>query len=72
MLVSSRRSGVRPHRRGILYLEITADGQTLTPRQRLLAVPYAIRSEMAETVADGSITSAKLGKARVRQGVMII
>ena len=46
---------------GTLYLEIQAAGETLTPRQRLLAVPYAHRATLAETVPDGAITGAKLG-----------
>ena len=34
---------------GSVYLEIAVDGETLTPRQRLLAVPYAIRSQTSES-----------------------
>lgn len=41
---------------GSLYLEIEVDGQVLTPRQRLLAVPYALRASFAETAPDGAIT----------------
>ena len=33
---------------GSLYLEITIDSETLSPRQRLLAVPYAVRADTAE------------------------
>ena len=33
-----------------VYLEIDVEGETLTPRQRLLAVPYAIRAENADNV----------------------
>ncbi len=33
---------------GSLWLEIRPDGETLTPRQRLLAVPYAIRARDSE------------------------
>ena len=29
----------------VLWLEVTVDGETLTPRQRLLASPYALQSE---------------------------
>ena len=32
---------------GALYLQITVNGETLVPRQRLVAVPYAIRAESA-------------------------
>lgn len=33
-----------------LHLETQVDGDTLAPRQRLLAVPYALRAETAENV----------------------
>lgn len=33
---------------GALHLEIEVDGETLTPRQRLVAVPYALRADTAE------------------------
>lgn len=33
---------------GSLYLEISVDGETLTPRQPLLVVPYALRSAVSE------------------------
>ena len=32
---------------GSLFLQITVNGETLVPRQRLVAVPYAIRAESA-------------------------
>ena len=35
---------------GALYLEIVVDTETLTPRQPLLAVPYALEAESATTV----------------------
>jgi hypothetical protein len=35
---------------GSVYLEITVNGETLTPRERLLAVPYALRAQEAENV----------------------
>lgn len=56
---------------GTLYLEIQAQGETLTPRQRLLAVPYAHRATLAETVSDGSITAAKLGIPCTNDQVLI-
>ena len=41
---------------GEVYLEISVDGDTLSPRQRLLAVPYAVRAAVAESVeAEGTI-----------------
>jgi hypothetical protein len=36
------------------WLELTVDGETLDPRQRLVAVPYALRAKVAESL-DGSI-----------------
>jgi hypothetical protein len=42
---------------GDLWLEVTVDGEILSPRQRLGAVPYAMQ---ALTVPDGAITSDKL------------
>ncbi len=35
---------------GSVYLEISVEAETLTPRQRLLAVPYAIRAGDADSV----------------------
>lgn len=44
---------------GSLHLEIAVDAETLSPRQRLLAVPYALRAEVAETTSTvGAIDSA--------------
>lgn len=34
---------------GSVFLEISVDGETLAPRQQLLAVPYAVRAAVAET-----------------------
>jgi len=48
---------------GSLYLEVAVESETLAPRQRLLAVPYAIRAGVAESVVSGSITAASLGEA---------
>lgn len=45
-----------------LYLEVTVENETLVPRQRLLAVPYAIRTSLAESVTDGSIMASSLGE----------
>ena len=35
---------------GSLFLEVIVDGETLSPRRPLLAVPYAVRAETAESV----------------------
>jgi len=35
---------------GALYLEIEVEGETLAPRQRLVAVPYALRASEAENL----------------------
>jgi hypothetical protein len=35
-----------------LYLEIAVEGETLTPRQRLVAVPYALRAAVADNVGN--------------------
>jgi len=44
-----------------LYLGITLDSDAeLTPRTQIVSVPYAIKSDLALTVPDASITNAKL------------
>lgn len=44
---------------GSLHLEVTVEGETLTPRQQLLMVPYAMRAEVAENAASfGSYEAA--------------
>lgn len=35
---------------GSLHLEITVEGETLSPRERIVAVPYALRAAHAESV----------------------
>ncbi len=35
---------------GAIHLEVTVEGETLTPRTQLLMVPYALRAEVAENV----------------------
>ena len=40
---------------GSLWLEIEVEGETLTPRQPLLAVPFALQAEAAESL--GGISS---------------
>ncbi|HXV37227.1 MAG TPA: IPT/TIG domain-containing protein [Myxococcota bacterium] len=41
-----------------VYLEIAVEGETLAPRQRLLAVPYAIAAEQANSVGALSALAA--------------
>jgi YVTN family beta-propeller protein len=65
-----RRSAITPpqsdplspaRRRGdTLYLELTIDGVTLSPREKILSAPYAIVAGEAQGVANGSITSADI------------
>ena len=45
---------------GDVWLEIVVKGETLSPREKLAAVPYAMVASEALTVPDGSITSDKL------------
>jgi hypothetical protein len=49
---------------GGVWLEVTVEGDTLSPREKLAAVPYAI---MAGTVADEGITTAKIMDGAVTQ-----
>lgn len=46
---------------GDVWLEIVVKGETLSPCEKLAAVPYAMVASEALTVPDGSITQAKLG-----------
>lgn len=39
---------------GSLWLEVEVDGEVLAPRQRLLAVPYALRAAEAETAQNAA------------------
>ncbi|MDL5051554.1 hypothetical protein QQ054_36730 [Oscillatoria amoena NRMC-F 0135] len=43
-----------------LYVEIIADGVTLTPRIPLSTTPYAFASQTTNSVADNSVTTAKI------------
>lgn len=44
-----------------VFLEVSVDGETLTPRQRLLAVPYAIQAIQAQDAANlGGLSSVFL------------
>ncbi len=45
---------------GDAYLELTVNGQTLSPREILTSVAYALQAQTAQTVPDGSITPAKI------------
>jgi hypothetical protein len=49
---------------GGVWLEVTVEGDTLSPREKLAAVPFAI---VAGTVADESITTAKIVDGAVTQ-----
>ena len=40
---------------GVAFLEITVDGETLTPRQQLLSVPYALRADQVGTIEESYI-----------------
>jgi hypothetical protein len=53
---------------GDLWLEVTVAGETLSPRERLGAVPYAMQ---ALTVPDGAITAAKLAPGAVSQMLVL-
>lgn len=48
-----------------LWLQLQVNGETLSPRQRLAWVAYAINARKAETVIDNAITSAKLADGQV-------
>lgn len=52
---------------GDVWLEITVDGETLSPREQLRAVPYAIQSSVALTVPDGSIGTNQIADSAVTQ-----
>jgi hypothetical protein len=43
------------------WAELIIDGAALTPRQRLITVPFAMVAQKAKTVEAGSITSTMLG-----------
>ncbi len=42
------------------YLEVTINSQTLSPREAITSVAYALYASSAQTVIDGAITDAKL------------
>jgi hypothetical protein len=43
-----------------VWLEITVNGVVLTPRQKVVSTAFAFKANIANSVADGSITAAKL------------
>lgn len=47
------------------YMEITVDGELLTPRIRLVSVPFAFNSARADSVADGAIDADALAAGAV-------
>jgi hypothetical protein len=52
---------------GDIWLEITVAGETLSPRERLGAVPYAMQASTALTVPDGAIDTAQIADGAVTQ-----
>jgi hypothetical protein len=52
---------------GDIWLEITVDGETLSPREQLRAVPYAMQASVALTVPDGAIGTAQIADRAVTQ-----
>jgi hypothetical protein len=53
---------------GDLWLEVTVAGETLSPRERLGAVPYAMQ---ALSVPDGAISAAKLAAGAVSRMLVL-
>jgi len=47
------------------YLEIIVDAMTLSPREKLTSVPYALMASTASAIKDGIVTSAKLAAGSV-------
>ena len=52
------------------YLEITVEGETLSPRHKLSSAGYARRAEVAESVATGSITSNHIADDTITEADM--
>ena len=50
---------------GTTWLETQVNGSILTPRTRVVSAGYAVLAKKAETVPDGSITSAKIAPGAV-------
>ncbi|MDO8586846.1 MAG: glycosyl hydrolase family 28-related protein [Armatimonadota bacterium] len=50
---------------GTTWLETQVDGSVMTPRTRIVNAGYAMLAATAETVLDGSITSAKIAPSAV-------
>ena len=50
---------------GPLFVEIEVNGETLLPRFPFSSVPYSFRASIADSVADGSITSLQLAESVV-------
>jgi hypothetical protein len=48
-----------------LYLEVIVESETLSPRQQITSVAYAMKAKMAEGVAAGGITSSMLASGAV-------
>ncbi|MDO8587899.1 MAG: glycosyl hydrolase family 28-related protein [Armatimonadota bacterium] len=50
---------------GTTWLSVEVNGSLITPRAQIVSVGYAMRAAVAETVPDGSITSAKIASRAV-------
>jgi trimeric autotransporter adhesin len=48
-----------------LWLEVTVNGQTLSPRYRLTSSPYAMRASIANDIPDNTVTSTKIANGAV-------
>jgi hypothetical protein len=44
------------------WIEITVDGEVMSPRQKVRAAPYAFHARVASQVDDGSVTARKIGE----------
>jgi len=55
---------------GDVWLETVVEGETLSPREKLTAVPYAMQAGTALTVPDGSITTEKIADGAVDLSAM--
>lgn len=45
---------------GDLFLELTIDGEALTPRERIASVGYALRADVATSVAGGAVDAKSI------------
>lgn len=54
---------------GDRYLEISVDGEALSPREEVRSVPFAMVANEALTVPNGSITSEKIATGAITQAL---